>query len=99
MAELNAPHDEGCAWVTSQWTCDCTRRTVLDDLDVVAQQVTWRCVQYTLDDGVDWSDFPDLGEHTWEDVQTIARRLAERPESEEFSAAYRRLAALAEDVA
>jgi hypothetical protein len=94
--DLNVQHDDGCAWITARNTCDCSRGAVLRDLDVVAQQVIRRWVEYATDWDDGWDDFPDLGEHTWQDVLTVARRLTERPDPEEFAAAYQRLAAMAD---
>jgi hypothetical protein len=95
MRKLNARHDTGCAWAIAQNTCDCSRGEVLDDLDVVAKQVIWRCVEYALNHSIDWGDFPDLGGYTWEDVQTVVYRRAERPDPVEYDGAYKRLAELA----
>jgi hypothetical protein len=60
----------------------------------VAQQVIWHCLNYGLDRGAGSASVADLGKYTWQDVLTVAKRLAARPDPEDFAGAYKRLASL-----
>lgn len=65
-------------------------------VDVLARRVIVQLVEWGL--GEAWEDWaPDIGEHDWIRVQSRVEALLDDPEAHEYEAAYKFLAARAEN--
>ncbi len=63
-------------------------------VDIVAQHVLASKVEAITESG--WEDYPDMGEHSWEDVATKVAQLCPYPEGALFDQAYALLTTLAD---
>lgn len=67
-------------------------------IDIVARHYIDKAIRTAVEGGVDWSEYPEVGENDWDRVVKRAESITPtRPETDQFDEAYALLSELADD--